>query len=610
MKGRLAKFFGLFAGLLLLASCGDVNGGGKETSKDTVNVSSIENKYPTYFKTDGEAVQADTLKVAIVSDSPFKGIFNGFLYSDAIDNHFMRYTMNVAFPLDNDLKIILDSDETPIKVTVNPEEKTVTYKINPKFNWSNGDPVTTKDIVKTYEIFANQDYITSAKSLRFSKNRKAVIGIEEYNQGKADKISGLEVIDDSTMKIHLKEITPSVYWGGNFAGEFVNAKQFEGVAMDKIIESPALRKNPLSYGPYYIKEVIQGEKVIFEANPYFYKGEPKIKRIEMEILPPSQQVAAIKSGKYDLVFMASTDIFPEIEKFDNINIATRKANYMNYIAFKLGKWDAEKNENIVNPNAKMYDINLRKAIAYAIDNDAIGEQFFHGLASTAKSQLSPSFPSLHNSDINGYRIDIEKAKKLLDDAGYKDVDGDGIREGKDGKPIKFTFAMMSGGETAEPISQYYLQQWKSIGLNVELVDGRLLDFNNFYDRVEADDPAIDFCLAGIGFSSDPQQVSLFGKTAGFNISRYTSDTLDAALSATFSPEAMDDQKRIELYKNYERVFMDELPVVPQLNKYEFLPVNKRVKMFDWTESRRGFGTEFDWSQLELTAPEPIVDSKN
>ena len=73
---------------------------------------------------------------------------------------------------------------------------------------------------------------------------------------------------------------------------------------------------------------------------------------------------------------------------------------------------------------------------------------------------------------------------------------------------------------------------------------------------------------------------------------------------------MDDQKRIELYKNYERVFMDELPVVPQLNKYEFLPVNKRVKMFDWTESRRGFGTEFDWSQLELTAPEPIVDSKN
>ena len=279
---------------------------------------------------------------------------------------------------------------------------------------------------------------------------------------------------------------------------------------------------------------------------------------------------------------------------------------MNYIAFKLGKWDAEKNEVVTNPNSKMYDINLRKAMAYAIDNDAIGEQFHHGLATTAKSQLSPLFPSLHDPSINGYRIDIEKAKQLLDEAGYKDVDGDGIREGKDGKPIKFTFAMMSGGDIAEPLSQYYLQQWKSIGLNVELVDGRLLDINNFYDRVEADDPAIDFCLAAIGFGSDPQQVSLFGKTAGFNISRYTSETLDKALANTVSPEAIDDQKRAEFYKEYERVFMDEIPVVPQLNKYEYLVVNKRVKMFDWTESMRAFGEEFDWSKLEVTAKDPLA----
>ena len=312
MKTKWLKVFGLFTGLLLLASCGDVNGSSKDAGKEKelVDVSAIEKKYPSYFKNDAEAVQVDTLKVAIVSDSPFKGIFNGFLYSDAIDNKFMKYTMNGAFPIDNDLKLILDSDETPIKVTINPEEKTVTYKINPKFKWSNGDPVTTKDIVKTYEIFANQDYIVSSKSLRFSKNRKAIVGIEEYNEGKADKISGLEVIDDSTMKIHLKEVTPSTYWGGNFAGELINAKQFEGIPMDKIAESDALRKNPLSYGPYYIKEIVQGEKVVFEANPYYYKGEPKIKRIEMEVLPSSQQVAAMKAGKYDIIFGASNDVFP------------------------------------------------------------------------------------------------------------------------------------------------------------------------------------------------------------------------------------------------------------------------------------------------------------
>ena len=608
---KFKKALALISGMLLLASCGGINdGGAKDAQKEAVDVSTVESQYPSYVENEENPVETSVLKVAVVSDSPFRGIFNGFLYSDSLDGSFMASTMNGAFPIDADLKIILDSDETPIKVSVNPEEKTVTYKINPNFKWSNGEPVTTKDIVKTYEIMANQEYITSSKSLRYNKNRKAIVGIEEYNEGKADKISGLEVIDDSTMKIHLKEMTPSVYWGGNFVPEFVNAKQFEGIPMDKITESDALRKNPLSYGPYVIKEIVQGEKVIFEANPYYYKGEPKIKRLEMEILPPSQQVAAIKAGKYDIVLKVSPEIFPELEKLDNINILTKKAGSMNYIAFKLGKWDDEKNEVVTDPNSKMYDLNLRKAIAYAIDMDAVSKQFYHGLSTPAKSQLSPLFPSLHNPEINGFKQDVEKAKQLLDEAGFKDVDGDGIREGKDGKPVKYTLAMMSGGEIAEPLAQYYIQQWKAIGLDVELLDGRLLDSKNFYNRVNGDDPAIDFCIAGIGFGTDPQQLAIFGKNAKFNISRYISDNLEAALDATVSKDAMNEEYRVKAYKDYEKVFMEEIPAVPILNKLDILVVNKRIKKYDWRPNVDGKPNTFKWSMIEVVAPQPIVDSKN
>ena len=608
---KFKKILALISGVLLLASCGGINdGGAKDTQKETVDVSTVESQYPSYVENEGTPVEATVLKVAVVSDSPFRGIFNGFLYSDSLDGSFMASTMDGAFPIDQDLKIILDSDETPIKVTINPEEKTVTYKINPNFKWSNGEPVTTKDIVKTYEIMANQEYITSSKSLRYNKNRKAIVGIEEYNEGKADKISGLEVIDDSTMKIHLKEMTPSVYWGGNFVPEFVNAKQFEGIPMDKITESDALRKNPLSYGPYVIKEIVQGEKVIFEANPYYYRGEPKIKTVEMEILPPSQQVAAIKSGKYDIVLKVSPEIFPELEKLDNINILTKKAGSMNYIAFKLGKWDEEKNEVVTDPNPKMYDLNLRKAIAYAIDMDAVSKQFYHGLSTPAKSQISPLFPSLHNPEINGFKQDVEKAKQLLDEAGFKDVDGDGIREDKDGKPVKYTLAMMSGGEIAEPLAQYYMQQWKAIGLDVELLDGRLLDTKNFYNRVNGDDPAIDFCIAGIGFGTDPQQLAIFGKNAKFNISRYISDELEAALDATVSKDALNEEYRVKAYKDYEKLFMEEIPAIPILNKLDILVINKRVKKYDWRPNVDGKPNTFKWSMIEVVAPQPIVDSKN
>jgi len=608
---KFRKTLALISGMLLLTSCGGINdGGAKDTQKEVVDVSTVESQYPSYVENEGTPVEATVLKVAVVSDSPFRGIFNGFLYSDSLDGSFMASTMDGAFPIDPDLKIILDSDETPIKVSINPEEKTVTYKINPNFKWSDGTAVTTKDIVKTYEIMANQEYITSSKSLRYNKNRKAIVGIEEYNEGKADKISGLEVIDDSTMKIHLKDMTPSVYWGGNFVPEFVNAKQFEGIPMDKITESDALRKNPLSYGPYVIKEIVQGEKVIFEANPYYYKGEPKIKTLEMEILPPSQQVAAIKSGKYDIVLKVSPEIFPELEKLDNINILTKKAGSMNYIAFKLGKWDEEKNEVVTDPNSKMYDLNLRKAIAYAIDMDAVSKQFYHGLSTPAKSQLSPLFPSLHNPEINGFKQDVEKAKQLLDEAGFKDVDGDGIREDKDGKPVKYTLAMMSGGEIAEPLAQYYMQQWKAIGLDVELLDGRLLDTKNFYNRVNGDDPAIDFCIAGIGFGTDPQQLAIFGKNAKFNISRYISDELEAALDATVSKDALNEEYRVKAYKDYEKLFMEEIPAIPILNRLDILVINKRVKKYDWRPNIDGKPNSFKWSMIEVVAPQPIIDSKN
>ena len=72
----------------------------------------------------------------------------------------------------------------------------------------------------------------------------------------------------------------------------------------------------------------------------------------------------------------------------------------------------------------------------------------------------------------------------MDDAGYKDVDDDGLREDKDGNKLTINFASMSGGETAQPLADYYIQQWKEIGLDVQYTTtGRLIEFNSFYDKL-------------------------------------------------------------------------------------------------------------------------------
>ena len=596
---------------MLLVACGSPSGGGTtggstggEKKDVAAATSAIEQKHPAIIENEGTAVADATLKVGVVSDSPFKGILHPYLYTSGVDNAFLKYTMAGAFPIDSDFKLILDSDETPIKMSIDKEKKEVTLKINPKFKWSNGETVTTKDIVKTYEIVANADYIKTSDSIRFSEDMQIIEGIVDYNKGKADKISGLEVIDDSTMKIHLTKINPGVLWGGPFISEFVNAKAFEGIAMNKVVESDALRKNPLSYGPYVIKSVVPGEKIVFEANPHYFRGEAKVKKLEMEILPPSQQVAATKAGKYDIILQSQADSYPQYAELDNIKIASRQDLYESYLGFKLGKWDKDKGEVVTNPEAKMADPKLRQAMAYAIDNDSIGEKFFNGLRFTAAGPIAPIFKSLYNPSIPNFKYDLEKAKALLDEAGFKDTNGDGIREDKKGQPLKINFAMMSGSEISEPLSQYYLQQWKEIGLDVALVDGRLLEFNNFYERVETDDPAIDCYSAAWGLASDPNPSGFYGKSSNANYPRYTSEKIQTILDKISSEDALDPAKMKEFYDEFQQVAFEEVPFIPFLNRVDFLPVNKRVKNYDFT-----WDTKFDWSKIELTAAEPIKSTK-
>lgn len=427
--------------------------------------------------------------------------------------------------------------------------------------------------------------------------------MEEYNEGKSDTIEGIEIISDSEMIFHLKEFAPTVLWGGPFMYEFVNAKQLEGIPYDEIMESDAMRKNPLSYGPYFVTDVVPGESISWEANPYYYKGEPKVKYATTTIIPVSQEIAAARAGNFDLMFGAGSVSWPEYQELTNYSMITTYDLYMNYVGFRVGEMDNENHVVVTNPDAKMNDPQLKRAMKLALDMDSIGEVFYHGLRFSAKTFTAPMFEDmLHDPSIEPIGYDEEAAKALLEEAGYVDTDGDGFREDKEGNPLEINFAFMSGGDIAEQLAQYYIQQWGKIGLNVKLVDDRLLDQNNFYDRMENDDPAIDVYVAGFGFASDPNPSWFLGESAGFNLARYTSDALQGALDKINSQEALGDEKMQQFYYELEKVFFDELPIIPLQNRVSFIPVNKRVKVY---ESRPG--TDFDASMIELTAKEPIAE---
>lgn len=97
---------------------------------------------------------------------------------------------------------------------------------------------------------------------------------------------------------------------------------------------------------------------------------------------------------------------------------------------------------------------------------------------------------------------------------------------------------MSGSDTDEAIAEYYRQNWKEVGLNVELTTGRLIEFNSFYDKVEADDPEIDMYMAAWKTGTNPSPSGLYGEGAEFNLSRFVSAELTEMLEDIDSEKSM------------------------------------------------------------------------
>ena len=588
---KLSKIVALcLATSFLFTACGNSNNKSKTNQEEKKEVGVQDN---LVIENEGTPVENATLKIAYVSDSPFTGIFHYAYATNSSDLEILTYCAGGTFKVDENFKLINGGGAD---LEFKPEEKKVIITINEKYTWNDGTPVTSADFLEYYKIVAHKDYT----GIRFDDDIRNVVGIDEYHNGKAKDISGFKTLSYKKFEINFKTFNPGILWGGGIPYEPVPSHKLKDIPVKEQEAHDITRKNPLSPGPYYIKEIIPGQQVVFEANPYYYKGQPKVKTVVWKVVPSAQIVAALQAGEYDLTVALNADLYNKVKDLKNIKVGVQDDLSYTYIGFKLGKWDKEKGEVVTDPNAKMADVKLRKAMAYAIDNNLVGTKFYEGLRRNATQLMIPAFKEYYDESLKGYTLDLEKAKQLLDEAGYKDVNGDGIREDKNGQPFKINFASMSGGATAEPIAQYYMQQWKSIGLDVQLTNGRLIEINSFYEKVQADDPEIDVYQAAWGTGSNPNPTAFYGRNAAFNFPRYATPELDAILAKINSVEAVDKDYRSKAYKEFANYMFENVPVVPTLFRKSIVAVNNRVKKWDITP-----GSTFTVKDVELTAPEPI-----
>ena len=584
--------------MMLLMACGP---GQKKSADGNKNSESI--KFETETQNKDNAVPGAVLSVAMVKDSPLVGIFNQAMYKDGYDGDIIDWFLG-SYILDIDENFEV-TDTGIATLSVDPENKKATIKIKDGMKWSDGQPIVADDIIYTYEVIGNKDYT----GVRYSDESAKIVGMEEYKAGKASTISGIKKIDDKTVEISFKEMGQGIYTGGNGLERYAMPKHYlKDVPIKDLEKSEKIRSKVVVAGPYTISSIVPGESIELKGNPYYFKGKPKTDKVTIQVVNSQTITAAMKSGKYDIVLDIPTELYKTYKDLDNIDTLGRQELYYSYLGFKMGKYDKAKGENVVNPNAKMADLKLRQALAYGLDINQMVKAFYDGLREKATSSVPPVFGKYYPKDLAGFPYDPEKAKKLLDEAGYKDVNGDGYREDKNGKPFEIKIAAMSGGDIAEPLVQFYIQQWKEIGIKGVLATGRLIEFNSFYDKVEADDPEIDVYFAAWGVGTNLSPFETAGRKSMFNYTRFASDENDKLMAEVASPKTLTDPNyKPEAYKKWQEYYINQAVEVPLTYRYQLYPVNKRVKNFDvaYGSQKKGKGIHL----VELTAAEPIKSKK-
>ena len=580
-KGRI------FAGIATLLMAGGLLAGCGNQKQNEASSGKVS--FPVSYSSKGNLKKGGTLKVGLVDANPFKGVFVSELCSDQPTTDAAQFGEQALIKTDENNKFI-DGGVANIKFDNNA--KTATITINPKAKWSDGQPVTSRDVEFTYEIIANKD----SNSTNYTDDMDDIIGLKAYHEGKASSISGLETPNDRTLIIHFKEMRPSMKTAGNsyIVPDAQPYHYLKDIPISKLASSDRVRTKPLFYGPFKIKKIVQGESIEWVPNPYYWGKKPNLNKIDLQTVSPSQAAAALKAKKYDILLEEPASVYGQTKNLSGYTTVGKKENAFTYLGFKVGHADANGN-SVMDSNAITQNRSLRLALAYAMNIDQVDKKLGNGVTYRANTVLPDSYKEYHDNSLKGFPYNLKKANELLDQAGFK-KGKDGYRTQPNGKKLTLTLMAHQGDSNTEAVVQDYIQQWKKIGIRVKLYNGRLQEFNTFNDKLLNDASGYDMWLGGWATGTDPDPSGLYAASAPYNYGHFVTQENTDLLNAINSPQALNDSYRKQQFYKWQAYMNKEAYVVPLSYDYQTVPVSNKVKNFT-LDNEKSYTV---WENVSLT----------
>lgn len=403
---------------------------------------------------------------------------------------------------DNTLKVVNDL-ATEYKVSDNGLEWTVKIRKDVKF--SDGKPLTAADVKYTYETAARNASVVDLTNLK-----------------------SVEVVDDVTIKFTLNKAQST------FVDKLISTGIVPKHAHDK-----DYAQKPVGSGPFKFVQWDKGQQLIVESNPYYYGSKPQFTKLTFLFLSEDAILAAAKGGKVD---MAVVPPALSKQKIQGMNLMAVDSVDNRGILFPYVKAGGKTDKGLDIGNDVTADIAIRKAINVAINRQALVDGVLEGQGTPAYT-VCDGLP-WWNPETVIKDNDMNEAKKILADAGWKDTDGDGILE-KGSLKAQFTMFYPAKDKTRQSLAISVADMIKPLGINVK-TEGKS------WDEIKklAYSNAI---LFGWGSHSPLEMYDLFiSKKAGieyYNAGFYNNPAVDQymerAMAATNEQEAMENWKKAQ-----------------------------------------------------------------
>lgn len=509
----------------------------------------------------GTQSESNEKTLTVGTSQEMSGVFSPLYYLSGFDGD----VINLIYQgmLKYDAKSELNPDLAKEMPTVSEDGKTVTFKLKKGVKFSDGTKFTSSDVKYTFTVLSDPSYTGYLSTVPSN-----IEGYEDYYSGDAKELTGIEIPDDYTIVFHLS--SPMIDAVSTLGTQPICSDEqfnYEKGHTKKIEKKSG---EPIGTGAYKLKSFDKSKGATFVKNDQFdFKDdEYDVDRIIIKKTDSSTELSELKKGNLDLlpanieqskIGQASLD--------KDLKVSSYKTAGEGFLGFNCASGTTK-------------DQAVRQALAYAIDRESFVDNFFkyEEASYEVKKDLIGYVPEVYWNPVSNlvgsyvtgdetlegltvYRYDLEKAKQILEDAGWK-VGSDGIRE-KDGQKLEVKFLVSVDVPALETLIPMFKKSWSEIGIDLKQSS---VDYNTVLstisDDAQIDDWSIYFVSSSYQGVIDTDSNTTLATKNPYNFSRIQDEELDNDLKAGLNTSSEEESKEY-----YSKAMIRENELVPYFPLY-------------------------------------------